>query len=66
MSLDWEQAAPTGPSGRIIERDIIALSKSGNRCGAENAEGAGRARCAHATEAGDGILRTCRIAMCAV
>ncbi len=29
MNLDFSQAAPTGPNGRIIERDIAALAKSG-------------------------------------
>jgi len=29
MNLDYAQAAPTGPGGRIIERDIAALAKSG-------------------------------------
>ncbi|NLE66408.1 MAG: 2-oxo acid dehydrogenase subunit E2 [Lentisphaerae bacterium] len=29
MNIDYTQAAPTGPNGRIIERDIAALAKSG-------------------------------------
>jgi len=29
MNLDFSQAAPTGPNGRIIERDIATLAKSG-------------------------------------
>ncbi len=53
MSLDWEQAAPTGPSGRIIERDIIALSKSGTV--AAQKPKAPVAPAVPATEAGDGF-----------
>lgn len=51
MNLDWAQAAPTGPNGRIIERDIVSLSKTGGAAAQKPAKPAATAM--PVPEAGD-------------